>query len=84
MRQVSLDRNKKPIAVGDSVKVIEIPVRLPQGLPEEDQIAIRDQIGKVSIIQGFNQDGYAELEFIDNAGHIHTIWIESHCLEAKA
>ncbi len=83
MRQVSLDCNNKPIAVGDSVRVIEIPVRLPLGLPEEDQIAIHDQIGKALIIQGFNQDGYAELEFIDNAGHIHTMWIEPHCLEAK-
>ncbi len=80
MRQDPLDRNKKPIAVGDSVKVVEIPARLPQGLPNEDQIAIYEQIGKELIIQGFNQDGHAELEFVDSSGYLHTIWIEPQCL----
>lgn len=83
MRQAPLDRNDNPIVAGDSVKIIEIPARLPQGLPEEDQIAIHAQLGKTLIVQGFNQSGYAELEFADIAGHIHTIWIESRCLEKQ-
>ncbi len=83
MLNAIVDRNDKPIAAGDSVKVIEIPALLPQGLPEEDQIAIHAQLGKVLIVQGFNQSGYVELEFVDVAGYIHTIWIGSHCLEKQ-
>lgn len=81
MNQALVDCHGCPIVVGDSVKVIDIPAWLPQGLPEEDQIAIWSQIGKTLVIQGFSEDGDAELEFADNDGHIHTIWIALHCLE---
>jgi len=81
MNQSSIDQHGSPIVVGDRVKVVKIPTRLPQGLPEEDQIAIYSQIGKTLIIQGFNEDNNAELEFTDNDGHIHTIWIKPDCLE---
>lgn len=81
MNQTLVDCHGNPLDVGDSVKVIDIPAWLPQGLPEEDQIAICSQIGKTLIIQGFNGDGDAELEFVNNNGHIHTIWIKPHCLE---
>lgn len=83
MRNAIVDRNDKPIVAGDSVKIIEIPALLPQGLPEEDQIAIHTQLGEVLIVQGFSQSGDIELEFFDVAGHIHSIWIESHCLEKQ-
>ena len=81
MYQAPLDRNHKPIVAGDNVKVVEIPARLPVGLPREDQIAIHAQHGKTLTIQGFDQNGYAELEFVDSAGHVHTILIEPYCLE---
>jgi hypothetical protein len=81
MHQASIDCHGSPLVVGDSVKVVEIPAALPQGLPDEDQIAIRAQIGKTLIIQEFNEGGDAELEFADSDGTIHTIWIELRCLE---
>lgn len=61
-------------------RIVDIPEEIPEGLPEEDQIAIRAQVGKIMVIQDFNNDGAAELEFVDDAGHIHTIWIDPDCL----
>lgn len=81
MNQVHFDRNKNPITIGDHIRIIEIPEGLPEGLPEEDQVAIYAQVGKVLVVQGFEMDGSAELEFVDDAGHIHTIWINPNYLE---
>lgn len=80
MNQVLLDQDGIPVAVGDYVRIVDIPEEIPEGLPEEDQIAIRAQVGKIMVIQDFNNDGAAELEFVDDAGHIHTIWIDPDCL----
>ncbi len=78
-----IDRNKNTINIGDHVKVIEIPEWLPEGLPEKDQIAISAQVGRVLIVEGFGEDGSVELEFIDDAKHIHTIWVAPNCLERQ-
>lgn len=79
--KLPFDRDNEEIILGDSVRIIEIPACLLDGLPEEDQIAIRAQLGKVLIVEGFGEDGSVELEFIDIAGAIHFIWIAPRCLE---
>jgi hypothetical protein len=84
MNQAPLDRNRNLVIDGDHVKIIEIPERLTAGLPEEDKVAINSQVGKVLIVQGFEKDGSVELEFIDDAGHYHTIWIDPNCLARVA
>ena len=80
MSQTHLDRNQNLVIDGDHVKIIDIPERLTAGLPKEDVVAINSQVGKVLIVQGFEKNGSVELEFIDDAGHFHTIWIEPSCL----
>jgi hypothetical protein len=74
------------IIVGDSVRVLEIPAYLSCGLPLEDQHAIQEQVGKILTVLGFNQNGEAELEFMNETEkiegfHIHTIWLAPHFLE---
>jgi hypothetical protein len=57
MSDIFFDRNMTPLVAGDSVKVVEIPESLPQGLPQEDQDAIMEQLGKILTILDFNQRG---------------------------
>lgn len=49
---------------------------LLNGLPEEDQVAIRAQVGKRLKINEFDAYGYAELEFQDQEEVIHFIFVE--------
>lgn len=81
MHQASVDCRGNPLAIGDRVRVVEIPPSLPRGLPDQDQLAIRGQVGKTLAIEDFNEAGDAELEFADGDGNIHTIWLELRCLE---
>ena len=75
------DRKNNLLKVGNQVMVIRIPQSLPEGLPEEDVIAINSQMGKTLIIEGFSENGDVELEFFDDFGHSHTIWIDASCLK---
>jgi hypothetical protein len=78
-----LDRNGTPIALGDVVTFEQATQGLLRGLPAEDQAAIRQQVGNLFEIVGFNDQGNPELEFVDQAGDHHTIWVEKSCV-AKA
>ena len=69
------------LRVGDSVLVNEIPVTLLDGLPSEDQLAITAQKGKTLTLAGFDEHGFAELDFIDADDNPHTIWIAPTALE---
>jgi hypothetical protein len=75
------DRLGRILQVGVSVRLCEAPASLLNGLPLEDQRAIRDQVGKVMVLVDFDRLGLAELEFDDATGVLHTIWIESTALE---
>jgi hypothetical protein len=57
------------------------PPDLLQGLPEEDQAAIRSIIGRPVTLAGYSF-GQAELEFVDGAGDNHSIWVEPSLLQA--
>ena len=71
-----LDQFGQPVVAGDEVVLSEAPAVLLNGLPEEDQIAIKAQVGKKLKLNEFDAFGNAELEFIDQAGVIHFIWVE--------
>jgi len=60
---------------GDLVVLISVPPALFSGLPEEDQMAIRDVIGKPVRFSGITY-GQAEIEFKDDRGDDHTIWVD--------
>lgn len=71
-----LDKFGRPVAAGDEVVLSEAPAALLSGLPEEDQTAIKAQVGKKLTLNEFDAYGNAELEFIDQANVIHFIWVE--------
>jgi len=58
-----------------------LPVDLVQGLPEEDQETIRSIIGKPVKLVDHDSFGHAELEFVDNDGSIHSIWVDPSLLK---
>ena len=75
------DRLGQSLQVGDSVLVCEIPMTLLDGLPSEDQLAITAQKGKTLTLAGFDEHGFAELDFLDADHNPHTIWIAPTALE---
>ncbi|MHB8624420.1 MAG: hypothetical protein ACYC9J_15315 [Sulfuricaulis sp.] len=79
-----LDSNGKRINAGDRAVLEKVSEKLLSGLPTEDQIAIKAQAGKLQTISSFDEHGYAEIEFVDAKGTLHTIWIEPACLRKQA
>jgi hypothetical protein len=71
-----IDRDGNKIVQGSKVIFLEAPNTLLNGLSLEDQQAISRQVGKILQVQGFDEYGHAELEFVDNDGSEHFIWIE--------
>jgi len=60
---------------GDSVLLGAVPPGLLDGLPAEDQLAIRQIIGEPVLLKDYGDEGRAELEFIDNNGSMHSIYV---------
>ena len=60
---------------GDNVTLCEVPQGLLDGLPKEDQRAISEIVGKAVRLNDYDDAGRAELEFIDNEGVIHFIYV---------
>ena len=56
-------RKSKRLRGGSRVVLVAIPPRLLDGLPEEDQRAIRAIVGKPVTLVGYDDDGRAELHF---------------------
>lgn len=75
-----VDRNGTSLTLGDFVTFEQASQGLLRDLPVEDQIAIKAQIGKRLEIRGFNDQGNSELEFTDQEGVLHSIWVESSCI----
>ena len=68
--------------VGEQVILLALPPGLLDGLPEEDQHAIRTMVGKPMTLVGYDEDGRAELFFDDpfdgrtgTYNHCHSIWV---------
>jgi hypothetical protein len=64
---------------GSLVILTHAPASLLQGLPREDQTALRSIVGKPVTLSGFSY-GQAELEFADARGGGHTIWVDTNLL----
>jgi hypothetical protein len=79
------DANGEQLLVGDTVVLLAAPATLLANLPEQDQAAIKEQVGKSLGVAGFDKYGYVELtEFTDSDGTIHTIWVEPEYLRKVA
>jgi hypothetical protein len=66
---------------GHSVVLTSLPPGLLSGLPREDQDAIQAIIGQRVTLVGF-MHGQAELEFFDEDGDGHTIWVAPSFIRA--
>lgn len=60
---------------GDSVVITELPKGLIDGLPEDEQKAVKEVIGKAILLLGYDSDGRCELEFADSNGVLHYIYV---------
>lgn len=75
-----LDAEKNKLFCNDVVVILKISQNLLSDLPQEDQDAIKNCVGKKFSIAGFDALGNVEVEFVDGQGNPHTIWIESNCV----
>jgi hypothetical protein len=80
MTQQFFDSLGKRLSVNDTVLVQRIPEELLKDLPAEDQDAINGCLGQFLTIVSFDSYGHAEIEFTDQQGNFHTIWIHTNCL----
>jgi uncharacterized protein len=60
---------------GDSVIVTALPAGFLDGLPSGDKQAITAVIGKPILLKEYDNEGRAELEFTDDKGVIHFIYV---------
>ena len=72
---VALLRTRRLVPRGEMVVLRELPPDLLPGLPEQDQAVIRSAIRRPLKLAGYSFER-VELEFLDEVGDIHTIWIE--------
>jgi hypothetical protein len=69
---------------GSKVTLIGLPAGFLDDLPEEDQRAISEVVGRAILLRGYDEDGRAELEFAERDGTGHTIWVRPKFItEAK-
>jgi hypothetical protein len=60
---------------GHRIILIELPPGFLHDLPQEDQQAIEDVLGKPIRLSDYDADGRAELEFRDRNGCLHKIYV---------
>ena len=62
---------------GDKVRLTELPPGLLDDLPVEDQRAISEIVGKPILLVRLEDDGRAELRFVDSEGDVHFIYVNA-------
>jgi hypothetical protein len=60
---------------GDEVILIQIPPGLLDDLPAEGQEAISNVVGKPVVLNEYDENGRAELEFKDVDGNFHLVYV---------
>ena len=68
-------------AVKKNVVLSALPPGFIDNLPAEDQRALVEQVGKQVILNGYDDDGRAELEFKDKKGLSHFIYLDPKFIE---
>jgi hypothetical protein len=61
---------------GDKVVLTKVPPGLLDDLPLDDQRAISEIVGKPILLNEYDEDGRAELEFRAEDGTTHSIWVK--------
>lgn len=73
--------NEKPVP-GDHVLLKILPPGLLDGLPARDRRAISAIVGKTVLLVEYDDAGRAELEFVDEQNHNHSIWVDPQFIES--
>ena len=68
--------DRKGLKAGAMVVLCSVPPGLLDDLPETDQAAIREVVGKPVLLESYDEDGRAELHFTDADGIIHWIYVD--------
>ena len=76
-RKASPERKLNP---GQKVVLKALPPGFIDDLPDEDQRAILDAVGKPIVLNGYDDDGRAELEFTDGEDG-HVIYVDPKFIE---
>jgi len=58
------------------VVLTELPPGLIDDLPKSDQRAITQIVGEPVLLEGFEDDGRAELQFVDSRKVIHFLYVD--------
>jgi hypothetical protein len=61
-----------------------LPPGFVDDLPDEDQRALLAAVGKRVALNAYDEDGRAELEFIDREGVDHTIWVDPQFIDRNS
>jgi hypothetical protein len=75
-------RRKRP-KPGEIVILKELPPGFIDDLPEEDQRAISAVVGQPILLNKYERDGRAELEFADSEGVGHFIYVNPKFIEPQ-
>ena len=67
---------------GERVILSSAPAELLAGLPQEDQSAISDVVGKPVLLVGYDDHGRAELQFTGSNGTVHFIYVQPTLVRA--
>ena len=73
------DEQPKP---GEMAVLTELPPGFLNDLPTEDERAISEVVGKPILLNEYDEDGRAELEFTDQHGVIHCIYVRAEFLRS--
>jgi hypothetical protein len=66
----------RKIKPGERVVLRELPPGFLDDLPGTDQKAIRQILGKPVLVEGIEDDGRVELQFVDDQGDFHFIYVD--------
>src|SRR5215471_3185827 len=61
---------------GTKVVLVSLPPGFLNDLPRDDTRAISEMVGKPIILVEYDDDGRAELEFTDESGVLHYIYVK--------
>ena len=69
---------------GEMVVLTAIPRGMLDDLPEDDQLAIKQIVGKPVLLNEYDDTGRAELEFRDRDGQPHFFFVAPEFIRAAA
>ncbi|MGB2642249.1 MAG: hypothetical protein WBG02_08875 [Candidatus Acidiferrum sp.] len=73
-------RKPKP---GEMVVLTGLPTGFLSDLSRQDQLAISDMVGKEIRLNRYGEDGRAELEFKDNNGTVHFVYVNPPFVKSR-